>query len=156
MAFPPPCSLLETQRHSLGLPYFVFYFLRWSLLWPEEWKEHTCHARWQWSNFFSWANCVYSAMIFFHLRMHPQQNKLHQPEWWLEIALHCATIRWPMHLGCLGTVYLHTGCVFTWGLECSNITEWQDYYAADLALGEQEITTQGKKKKKRKYCLYLQ
>lgn len=51
--FSLPCSLLETQRHSLDLPSFVFCCLRWSLLWPGEWKEHACHVRWQWSNFCS-------------------------------------------------------------------------------------------------------
>lgn len=47
-------------------------------------------------------------------------------------------------------------CLFTWGLQCSNITEWQNYYVADLVLGEQETTTQEKKKRRKEniVCTY--
>lgn len=68
----------------------------------------------------------------------------------LHTVLH---IRCPVHPGCLCPVYPHRGCVFMWGLRCSNMTECQNYYVADLVPGEQEITTQGEKKKEERRIL---
>lgn len=46
-------------------------------------------------------------------------------------------------------ICIHLVCLFMWGLQCSNITQWQNYYVGDLVLGKQEITGQEKKIKER-------
>lgn len=45
---------LPLLERKMVLPIFpLLSFLKCSLLWREEWKEHTYHVRWQWSNFFN-------------------------------------------------------------------------------------------------------
>lgn len=52
-------------------------------------------------------------------------------------------------------ICIHLVWLFMWGLQCSNITQWQNNYVGDLVLGKQEITAHEKKNEERRILSVL-
>lgn len=152
--FPLPCSLLETQGHSLIL---FFYYLR-CPSYGQKTKRNTSVMQ-SGSKATSLVRKIaftvqWLFFIFICILNRINSTNLNDDWRWLYSVLQYDGV-------CIFGVHalyicIHLVCLFMWGLQCSNITQWQNYYVGDLVLGKQEITAQKKKKRRKEniVCTY--